>query len=87
MTLTSISPTSGPQGTVVTLRGKSLNTATSVNFGGQPASSVSMEWPLGEDPVIKVTAPMRISPQELPVKVSVQNAVVTSADFLFNYTN
>ena len=86
MTLTSISPTSGNQGTVVTLRGTSLNTATSVSFGGQPAAT-SMEWLPGQEPVLKATAPMRISPQGLPVRVSVQNAVVTTADFQFTYTD
>jgi hypothetical protein len=87
MTLTSIEPTSGLQGQVITLRGTSLNTATSVNFGGQPAPSWSMQWDPGQEPVLKVPAPMRIVPTGIPVQVSVSNAVKTTQDFTFTYTN
>lgn len=86
MTLTSIEPTSGPQGTVITLRGKALNTATTTNVGGQPPNSQSMEY-IGAEAVIKVTAPMRVSTSPINVAISVSNAVVTTDSFNFLYTN
>ncbi len=98
MQLTSIEPNHGPRGTRVTLRGTSLHTAHSVDFGGQLPSSMSMEWPEGTDPAtgkryepyITVTAPNPATPDYVgtTAAISVVNAVGISggtAEFNFTY--
>lgn len=81
-------PLSGPPGSVIRLKGKSLHTATRVEVGGQDASS-SMRWLSNQEPEIEVTAPYRQAPPggSNDAAIAVKNAVTTEGGYIFTYTN
>lgn len=77
LSLASLSPTSGPVGTPVTLTGTNLSAATTVNFGGSQITNFSYN-----DNTIQVTAPAGSG----TVDVTVSNASNLSNAFQFTYT-
>ena len=63
-TLTSISPTSGPVGTSVTIRGAGYSFATGVTFGGVPATSFTILSPIVITAIVPagaVTGPVAVT--------------------------
>ncbi len=56
-TVSSVSPSSGPSGSTVTISGAGLWGASQVNFGGLPATNVSVAYGSGGSGQITATAP------------------------------
>ena len=88
MTLSGISPTSGPPGTVVTLTGSVLKAAAAVNFGGTSITDLITYLPPKDNTnndSLQVAAPS-VPYGTTTVVVSVSNGTVFSQSFPFTYT-
>lgn len=87
-TLSGISPTSGPPGTVVTLTGSVLKAAAAVNFGGTSITDLITYVPPKDNTnndALQVAAPS-VPYGTTTVEVSVSNGTVFSQSFPFTYT-
>ena len=77
-TLTSISPTSGDAGTVITLIGTNLNPTTAVTVGAQSASFIVIS-----DTEVQVTAPGSLTGSRVIALTSPGGSVIASQLFVF----